>query len=615
MEFLIPVAVAVILVFFLVSKSGNEKTLDVYYDQSEGERQAHRWGYTDTVFEFDTPRSVKVTGSRYPLSGYSMPNFIPFAEEVLGLPIRPEDVVPEIADKQIAPSRMDEALGAALGQILAADQLCVDDDDRLVHSHGQVSVDEVYRLLYIGPLRRTVDVVVYPHSEDDVSRLVALADERGLCLVPYGGGTNVSGALTCPASEDRTIVSVDMRRLNRIVSIDDANLVACVEAGISGKELERDLGKLGYTSGHDPDSVELSTLGGWIATNASGMKKNRYGNIEDIVLEATLVTPTGEIETRHATPRNSVGIQPRVFLFGSEGNFGIITKATIKIHPLPEVREYGMLIFPRFEVGVQFLRDLRQEGGLPASIRLVNNFEFRFGRALKPAPSFFKSVMDKVQKFVVLRIKRFKDLEMVASTIVMEGTKGEVAHQREVIFRLAKKHGALSAGAKNGKVGYTLTFGIAYIRDFFNQFQIIGESFETSVPWDRIHAVTAAVQEELGKRTQEAGINGKPYLAYRVTQTYHSGVCIYFTLGFSAKGLAQPHEVYHVIERALRQVILDHGGSLSHHHGIGKSRHAFLPQIQSENSIAVLRQTKRAMDPHNVFGIGNGVFAEDEGAS
>ena len=616
MEFLIPAVLAVIVVLFLVSKQGGQSSLDVYYDQSDGERQHHRWGYSDTVFEFDSPRTVRVTGSRYPLSGYSMPNFIPFAEEVLGLPIRQEDIVPEIADKQIEPSSLDEPLRAALGRVLAADQISVDDGDRLVHSHGQVSVDEVYRLLYIGPLRRLVDVVVYPQTEEDVRSLVALANDNDLCLVPYGGGTNVSGALTLSASERRTIVSVDMRRMNRIVSVDEANHVACVEAGISGKELERALGELGFTSGHDPDSVEFSTLGGWIATNASGMKKNRYGNIEDIVLEATLVTPTGEVETRHATPRNSVGIQPRVFLFGSEGNFGIITKATLKIHPLPDVREYGALVFPRFEVGVEFLRELRQEGGLPASIRLVNNFEFRFGQALKPPPSFFKGIVDKIQKFVVLHIKRFKPYEMVASTIVMEGTRGEVDHQREVIFRLAKKHGALSAGASNGKRGYTLTFGIAYIRDFFNQFQVMGESFETSVPWDRIHTVTAAVRQELDKRTQEAGIAGKAYLAYRVTQTYHSGVCIYFTLGFSAKGLDRPNEVYHDIERALRQVMLDNGGSLSHHHGVGKLRHGFLPQVQSENAIAVMRQTKKAMDPRNVFGIGNGVFAGDgEGAS
>ena len=614
MEFLIPAAVAVVVVLFLVTRHGGKESLDVNYDQSEGERQAHRWGYTDTRFEFDGPRSVRVTGSRYPLSGYSMPKFIPFAEEVLGLPIRQEEIIPEIAQKQVAAPVLAEGFRAALGQAFEADQISVDDADRLVHSHGQVSVDEVYRLLYVGPLRRVVDVVVYPQSEDDVRHLVEMADDSGVCLVPYGGGTNVSGALTCPSAERRTIVSVDMRRMKRILSVDEENLTACVEAGISGKELERALGEIGYITGHDPDSVELSTLGGWIATNASGMKKNRYGNIEDIVLEATLVTPTGEIESRHITPRNSTGIQPRVFLFGNEGNFGIITKATIKVHPLPEVREYGALVFRDFETGVRFLKELRQERAIPASIRLVNNFEFRFGQALKAAPSLAKGILDKLQKFVVLHVKRFKEFDMVASTIVMEGTKREVDYQRRVIFGLAKKHKALSAGAKNGKRGYTLTFGIAYIRDFFNQFQIMGESFETSVPWDRIHAVAAAVKDELASRTQAAGIAGKPYLAYRVTQTYHSGVCMYFTLGFSAKGLEHPHDVYHEVERALRQVILDNGGSLSHHHGVGKLRQGFLPQIQSENSLAVLRQTKKAMDPNNVFGVGNGAFADTTSA-
>ena len=165
--------------------------------------------------------------------------------------------------------------------------------------------------MYGDSLSRLVDLVFYPEEEADVKAMIDLANEHDVCLVPYGGGTNVSGALACPADERRTIVSVDMRRMNRVLWIDEANLQACVEAGISGKGLEHALGERGYTSGHDPDSVELSTMGGWISTNASGMKKNRYGNIEDIVLEATLVTPTGEIATRRVTPRNSTGVQPR----------------------------------------------------------------------------------------------------------------------------------------------------------------------------------------------------------------------------------------------------------------------------------------------------------------
>jgi alkyldihydroxyacetonephosphate synthase len=151
-----------------------------------------------------------------------------------------------------------------------------------------------------------------------------------------------------------------------------------------------------------------------------------------------------------------------------------------------------------------------------------------------------------------------------------------------------------------------LTFGIAYIRDFFNQFHILGETFETSVPWTKILDVTRAVEKTLFQECEERGVPGKPYLSYRVTQTYHTGVCIYFTMGFSGQKLDKADEIYHEVEHKLRQVILDNGGSLSHHHGIGKIRKSFLPQIQTTNSIEVLRKVKLAMDPKDIFAIGNG---------
>ena len=607
-------AAAALLVLIRVLRPKDDD-LDFFYNPNQGERQTHRWGFTDTKFEFAGPREVRVTGSRYPLCGYVMPRFIDFAEEVLDVPFGPEYAAREIEDKQVAPSRAGQEVLGALGQRLKPEQISVDDEERLVHSHGQLSVDEIYRLLYKGPLARFVDIVVYPENEDDVQAVVQVASTCDLCLVPYGGGSNVSGALALPPGEERPIVSVDMRRMDRILWLDEDNLQACVEAGVYGMDLERELDALGYTSGHDPDSVELSTLGGWISTNASGMKKNRYGNIEDIVLEATLVTPAGEMETLRVTPRNSVGVQPRGFLFGSEGNFGIITKAVIKVHPKPEARRYGSLVFPTFEDGVRYLKELRQTGVLPASIRLVNNFEFRFGQALKPAPSFFKGLMEKVQKFVLLRVKGFEPLQMCACTVVMEGTREEVRHQAKVIFGLLKKHGGLSGGASNGKRGYMLTFGIAYIRDFFNQFHALGETFETSVPWDRIHPVIDAVWEELQKHHREKGIEGKPYLAYRVTQTYHTGVCIYFTMGVSGRTLSNAVEVYCDMEHHLRQTILDNGGSLSHHHGIGKIRAGFLDQVHSASSVEVIRRAKEAMDPGNLFAIGNGVFADVAGPS
>jgi alkyldihydroxyacetonephosphate synthase len=584
---------------------------DVFYDPRDGERYLHKWGYADTRFEFDGPKTVRVTGSRYQISGFRMPGLIPFVEDIIKLPISEDDLIEERVNYEVPDPVRNEAFETGLKSAFKEDQVTSDAKARLSHSHGQLSVDEIFRVLTGGTFQRIVDVVVFPEGEDDVRAIVKLAVDHDVCLIPYGGGTNVSGALAVPEDESRTICSVDMRRMNRILWVDKGNNLACIEAGIQGKDLEQKLGEQGLTTGHDPDSIEFSTLGGWISTNASGMKKNRYGNIEDIVLEASLVTPLGELETKAVTPRNSTGVQPRTLLFGSEGNFGIITKAVMKIHPIPAARDYGSLVFSSFEQGVDYLRALRETGSLPASIRLVNNTEFRMGQALKPEHTFWGGVMSSIQKFVLTRVKGFKPDQMAACTFLIEGTAEEVRYQRKMIFRVARRFGALSGGASNGKRGYALTFGIAYIRDFVSQLGIMGETFETSVPWTRIHDVCRAVTEELDRQMEALGIHGRPYFTYRVTQTYHTGVCIYFTLAFSGKGLDDPAATYNELESHLRQVILDNGGSLSHHHGIGKLRASFLAQVQSEASSHVLRETKRAMDPNNIFGAKNGVLADE----
>ena len=434
MNELMIVTILLVLVFLLVRGQRAFASKDRFAEGAEGERFAHKWGYRDTRFEFDDDRTVRVTGTRYPLCGYRMPYFLPFVEEVIDLPIRPEDMGQEVEHRDLPAPVANDGFLNAVREVLNENQVSQEEAERLVHSHGQLSVDEVYQILYHQPPDRLVDVVLFPEEDADVQTIIQLANDHNVVLVPYGGGTNVSGALAISTSETRMVASVDMRRMNRIVQVDEDNFQACVQAGISGTQLERALNERGYTSGHDPDSLEFSTLGGWIATNASGMKKNRYGNIEDIVIEATLVTPTGEVETHHATPRNSTGVQPRSFLFGSEGNLGIITRAIINIHKQPEVQRFGSLVFPSFERGVDYLKALRQTGQIPASIRLLNNTEFRFGQALKPEAKGFKKIEQNIQRFFLFKVKGFDPKQVVACTVVMEGTKDEVRQQAKTIF-------------------------------------------------------------------------------------------------------------------------------------------------------------------------------------
>jgi len=578
------------------------------YDPAPGRRYPHLWGYDDTRFEFLDPRTVHLTGDRYPLAGAPLPHFMPFVEALLGVPAGPEHLQqtpppPVLPEPVRAPAFLDELRAAHPGARIEDD-----DESRLIHSHGQLSVEEIYRLLGGGIPDRLVDLVVHPASEEEVLTLVRLADRHGVVLIPYGGGTNVSGALACPPRERRTIVSVDMRGMSRILEIDRANGLVVVEAGITGKELEVRLEQEGLTSGQVPDSLELSTVGGWIATNASGMKKNRYGNVEDAVLDAVLVTPRGEVRARPVVPRSSTGVQPQRLAFGSEGGLGIITRAVLQVWPLPETQRYASFVFPDFEAGVRYLRAVQAAGIRPASIRLTNNTEFRLGQALGRARRGTSALVAKLKKAYVTRVKGFDPERMVACTVVMEGSAAEVRQQARGLFGLLAAHGGLSGGPENGRRGYAVTFAIAYIRDFLNKLGILGETFETSAPWSRIHDITDAVEAELRRLCAERGVPGKPYLSYRISQSYRTGVCIYFTMGFCGRGLADAERTFHEIEHRMREVVLEQGGSLSHHHGVGKIRQDFVPRVHSQAAIDATRAVKRSLDPNDVFGAGNHAF-------
>ncbi|MBK8434871.1 MAG: FAD-binding oxidoreductase [Chloroflexi bacterium] len=569
----------------------------------------HKWGFQDTRFVAKPGHLTTVTGSRYLISGTEMPEFLPFVEEMLGIKINLNEVKPELSPKPVPPPIPNEAFMTAVRDSFPASQYTQDSRERLVHSHGQTTADEVYKVLY-GTLERVADLVFYLENEADAQKIIQLAAVHNVCLVPYGGGTSVSCALQLPANEKRMIVVIDTRRMNKIEWVDKENCLACVQAGMTGKQLEEALAEMGYTSGHEPDSMELSTVGGWVATNASGMKKNKYGNIEQIVQNVSMVTPQGLIEQTVAMPRVAMGMQLQNLLFGSEGTLGLITKAVLKIHKLPEVKKYGSLVFRNFETGVKFLYELNQAGVLPASIRLLDNVQFRFGSALKPRPSTSEKIMGDIQKFFLLKVKGFDPHELVAATIVMEGTAAEVAYQEKVLYTIASKYGGIKGGSTNGQRGYMLTYAIAYIRDYLADFDIIGETYETTVPWSKVMAVCNAVAREVEIKHKEYGLPGKPYISPRITQLYHTGVCIYFTHGFSTKGVQHPDEVFSAIEKHLRQTIMDEGGSISHHHGVGKIRKDFLPQTISPSTAEILKEVKQAHDPHNIFGIANNVFAE-----
>src|SRR6266545_583410 len=251
------------------------------------------WGFRDSAFTVRPNGSVLLTGSRYALSGVELPDLLPWIRQVMAVDFPAGDIHPSGYPPDVPPARRSPGFLGAVSEILPADAVSSDPLVRLRHGHGH-TLEEMYALRY-GRLERVPDLVVYPATDEEVTALVEAATRHDVCLVPYGGGTNVTDALRCPAEEERAIVSVDLARMNRILWIDPVNLMAGIEAGAVGRHLQAGLARHGFTMGHEPDSVEFSTLGGWIATHASGMKKNRYGNIEDLVLDLTVVTPLGTL--------------------------------------------------------------------------------------------------------------------------------------------------------------------------------------------------------------------------------------------------------------------------------------------------------------------------------
>jgi alkyldihydroxyacetonephosphate synthase len=561
------------------------------------------WGFADSGFVVDADGEVTFTGARYPISGQRLSDFLPWARETIDAPLAPGDVHESGYPTPIPDRIVNAAFEADLAAVLRADQIDRDARARLRHGHGHTQ-EEMWAIKY-GRVARVPDVIVRPESDAQVRAIAALAAKHRVCLIPYGGGTNVTEALRCPDGELRTIASVDMRRMNRVLWLDPENRTACIEAGANGREIAEVLGRYGFTIGHEPDSFEFSTLGGWIATYASGMKKNRYGNIEDIVLGVSAVTARGELARAAAPPRESVGGDPARWLFGSEGRLGIATRALVKIRPLPEVQKHGSVIFREFEAGVAFLRDVQRSGAVPASIRLMDNLQFQFGQALKPRRSGLASVKSRLEKLFVTRVAGFAVDRMVACTLVFEGTRAEVAEQERSVYRIARRHGGIKGGAENGRRGYALTFAIAYIRDFMMSRYVLAESFETAVSWSQCVPLIQNVKQRLWQQHAKRELPGRPFVSARVTQLYDTGVCVYFYFAFHHRGIENASEVYAELERAAREEILSSGGSLSHHHGVGKLRQRFLPAVLSPTALAWREDLKRAIDPDNLFGCGN----------
>ena len=255
--------------------------------------------------------------------------------------------------------------------------------------------------------------------------------------------------------------------------------------------------------------------------------------------------------------------------------------------------------------------ELTRSATPPASVRLVDNKQFQLSQTLKPRSTGLKKLVSALEKWFVINLKGFDPTEMTACTLVFEGTRDEVAAQQRSVYRIAKRHQGMKGGSANGQRGYQLTYGIAYLRDWILKHWLLAESFETSAAWTDVMDVCNNVRRRLAEEHAKRNLPGKPFISCRVTQVYPTGAAIYFYFAYYFKGVDNPSKVFSEMEHAARDEVLKSGGSLSHHHGIGKIRQDFLPQVLSPGIMNWQRKIKHAVDPENVFGVGNQGFGTD----
>uniref|UniRef100_A0A8C9TXN6 Alkylglycerone-phosphate synthase n=1 Tax=Scleropages formosus TaxID=113540 RepID=A0A8C9TXN6_SCLFO len=495
------------------------------------------WGYSDSRFLFNKKGQAEFTGRRYRLSGMVLPSLKDWFESTFGASLQHKSPATATLNASAVPF---PSLNEAFLQDLKSTGIPFshEAEDRVFRAHGHC-LHEIFALRE-GKFGRVPDLVVWPNCHEDVVKTVDLACRHNVCLIPYGGGTSVSSALECPPDETRCIVSLDTSQMSRILWIDEKNLTAHVEAGIVGQDLERLLNESGYCTGHEPDSMEFSSLGGWVATRASGMKKNVYGNIEDLVVHIKMVCPRGVVEKSCQGPRVSIGPDIHHFIMGSEGTLGVVTEVTIKIRPMPEYQKYGSVVFPNFEQGVACLREVAKQRCAPASIRLMDNAQFQFGHALKPqVSSIFTSFLDGLKKFYITKFKGFDPHHLCVATLLFEGDRERVLQHEKQVYDIAAKFGGLAAGEDNGQRGYMLTFVIAYLRDLGMDYYVIGESFETSVPWDRVLDLCRNVKERIVRECRERGVQFPPLATCRC-------VCVSLSLTLTLREALDRRDLEHI---------------------------------------------------------------------
>jgi alkyldihydroxyacetonephosphate synthase len=464
-----------------------------------------------------------------------------------------------------------------------------DAEIRVRHARGQSLPD--WLAMRSGRFEVFPDAVARPEGTTQVRELIDWARERDVILIPYGGGTSVTGHIT-PAVADRPLVTVAMTRMNRLIDLDTDSQIATFGAGASGPEVEAQLRARGYTLGHFPQSWELSTIGGWVASRSSGQQSLRYGRIEQLFAGGRLETPVGTLDIP-TFPASSAGTDLREMVLGSEGRFGILTEVKVRISPLPEREHFVTLFVPDWTRALASAQKLVQTRVPLSMLRVANPAETFTGIRL--------AVSDDQIRWLerVLRLRGISDGYCML-TLGLTGSRAQVAGYRRQAMRVLREHGAVNVfGGKLGDKWAHGRFRFPYLRHALWERGYAVDTFETALDWARVPSYIEAVEARVASGLRNESEKREPVHVFtHLSHLYPQGSSAYTTYLFRcADSYPATLARWQIIKQIASETIVEFGGTISHQHGVGRDHAPYLVAEKGDLGMDTIRALVRHFDP------------------
>jgi alkyldihydroxyacetonephosphate synthase len=513
-----------------------------------------------------------------------------FLAETIGGGTQPRPPV-ALAHVRLERSALSAGSLGDLRALVGAGNVREDHAERVLHAAGKGYPDLVR--LRAGEPEGAPDAIVLPGSAEQVAAVLALCARSSLAVVPFGGGTSVVGGVAPLRGEHGGAIALDMRHMDGVVSLDGESRTVTVQAGLRAPALERYLASRGLTLGHFPQSFEYVTLGGCAATRSAGQASSGYGAIEKMVLGLRMSAPTGEIELP-PLPASAAGPSLRQLVIGSEGTLGVISELSLRVREAPSERIYEGVFFEDFASGVELLRELAQNGATPDVARLSDRAETRMSLALAGTGGL-KGRLGRLY----LGARGYGEGCLVI--LGFEGTEAQVRARRERALELVRAGGGLAVGRSPGEAWAKGRFSAPYLRDELLTQGVMVETLETATQWSNLRRLHGAVGHAIEQALSDGGTPG--LVMCHVSHLYETGASLYFTfLARQREGdeIAQWREV----KEAASHAIVEHGGTITHHHAVGRDHAPWMDAEVGERGTAALRALKAELDPAGIMNPG-----------